>query len=72
MKVSNQRPVPATLSWQRALAPTEYEAGWAPEPIQIFGRREKYEAPARFISQTCYTENITCINIYNTICTAQF
>jgi hypothetical protein len=32
-------------SWERTLIPTEKEAGWAPEPVWMFGKREKNLSP---------------------------
>jgi len=78
VKGSSQQHVTDTLPQQRALIPTEHEPGWAPKLIWTSRRTENYHALTRFISQTCYTEAVPCVNTYNTnsphntVRTAQF
>jgi hypothetical protein len=46
MEVSGQIYTPAAVPREIIVAPIDCEAGWVPEPVWMFWRREKSLAPA--------------------------
>ena len=51
---------------ERALVPLGYEAGWTPEPVGTFWRREQFFVPARI--HTLDHPNCSLVTILTTLC----